>query len=90
MAELEKLVQDTSDLKSVFLQFPGILDMLLYIVKYNDGGHVEVDTLLEKFGKDVAIQNMAELRKFNLIRIFNGKVFITDEGLFQVETLFEL
>lgn len=81
--ELKRIYYDALRLKNIILENRNI-EILLYLAKYNP--KVSEQDLEEKFGKD-ALKGLKELKNISLIKEEGSKLFLTNEGIFQVEGL---
>lgn len=84
--DLKRLSADASNLKTIILQNKNI-DILLYLAKYNP--EVTTEEIIKNFGKE-SINGLKNLMEFRLVTDENGHLFLTEEGIFQVEGLLTL
>ena len=83
---LKRLGSEASNLKTILLQNNNI-DILLYLAKYNP--RVTANEIAEKLGKK-SLSGLKSLMNFRLVREENERLFLTEEGIFQVEGLMTL
>jgi len=81
--ELKQMHMAASSLKSTLLKNKNV-DILLYLAKYNP--KVTEEELAEKFGKP-ALKGLTALRDIGLVEERKGFLFLTNEGIFQVDGL---
>ncbi|MBI2530401.1 MAG: hypothetical protein HYW05_04625 [Candidatus Diapherotrites archaeon] len=81
--ELKRIYYDALRLKNIILENKNI-EILLYLAKYNP--KVSEQELEKKFGKD-ALKGLRELKNISLIKEEGSNLFLTNEGIFQVEGL---
>lgn len=84
--DLKLLSIDSSSFKALLLK-NNIIDILLFLVKYNP--KVTVKEIKEKFGEESA-KDVESLKRFNLVIEDEGTLTLTEEGIFQVEGLLTL
>ena len=84
--ELKRISTDISNLKTVMLQDKNI-DILLYLAKYNP--NITAGDIAEKFGKS-SLRGLSALMNFCLVTKKKERIFLTKEGIFQVEGLLTL
>ncbi|MBS3057418.1 MAG: hypothetical protein J4415_02210 [Candidatus Diapherotrites archaeon] len=81
--ELKRIYYDALRLKNIILENKNI-EILLYLAKYNP--KVSEQDLEKKFGKD-ALKGLRELKNISLVKEEGSNLFLTNEGIFQVEGL---
>jgi len=81
--ELKRIYYDALRLKNIILENKNI-EILLYLAKYNP--KVGEQDLEKKFGKD-ALKGLRELKNISLVKEEGSNLFLTNEGIFQVEGL---
>ena len=81
--ELKRMHTIASSMKSILLKNKNV-DILLYLAKYSP--KVTEEELAEKFGKP-SIKGLTALREIGLVEKRKGFLFLTNEGIFQVDGL---
>ncbi len=81
--ELRRMHNIASSMKSTLLKNKNV-DILLYLAKYNP--KVTEEELAEKFGKP-AVKGLRALIDIGLVEEKKGYLFLTNEGIFQVDGL---
>lgn len=84
--EIHRLGITASEMKATLLQNNNI-DILLYLAKYNP--NVTIDDIQKKFGKE-SVSGIKNLKSAKLLNDDNGKLTLTEQGIFQVEGLLTL
>ncbi|MCX6777618.1 MAG: hypothetical protein NT157_01915 [Candidatus Micrarchaeota archaeon] len=81
--EIPQICADSLDIKGVILQNKNV-DILLYLAKYNP--EIKEKDIIEKFGKE-SIRGLNALKRLDLVKEMKGYLFLTDDGIFQVDGL---
>ncbi|MBI4181669.1 MAG: hypothetical protein HY520_01750 [Candidatus Aenigmarchaeota archaeon] len=84
--ELKRLGTEALRLKAALLHSKN-LDILLYLAKYNP--EVSTRDIIDKFGKE-SLEGLKSLKESRLVVEEDGKLMLTEEGIFQVEGLLAL
>jgi len=82
-AEIKKLYVDTINLRNAIMMDSNV-DILLYLAKYNP--NVTREDVMGKFGKG-SDKGLELLKQFHLVKEENSQLYLTSEGIFQVEGL---